>query len=230
MRFALPSRAVCVVLNIAALSFAVSIGAQAQTTKAQAAKKSSLPPAPAAQPRTYTIAASESSFTVFVGKAGLLSGLAHDHLIAVKSFVGRVSVAADLTQSTLQLEADAKSFTVLDKEVSEKDRAQITKAMHEEVIESAKYPQLTFKSVSITNVKPAGSGAQSFLLNGDLTLHGVTKRIAVPVTVTITPQQLRATGSYTLKQTDFGIKPYSAGLGAIKVKNEVTVNFSIIAK
>lgn len=61
-------------------------------------------------------------------------------------------------------------------------------------------------------------------------MHGVTKRITVPVTVTITPQQLRAMGSYTLKQTDFGIKPYSAGLGAVKVKNEVTVNFSIVAK
>jgi polyisoprenoid-binding protein YceI len=69
-----------------------------------------------------------------------------------------------------------------------------------------------------------------FTLNGDLTLHGVKKRIAVPVNLTVTPQQLRATGKYTLKQTDYGIKPYSAAGGSIKVKNEIVVNFSIVAK
>lgn len=230
MHFVISHRAVCAVISLMVLPFAALLETHAQA-KTQAAKKGA-PPAPATAPqaRTYTIAASDSSFTVFVGKAGLLSGLAHDHLIAVKSFGGRVNVANDMTQSTLQFEADAKSFAVLDKEVSEKDRADITKAMHEEVIESAKHPKLTFNSVSITNVKPAGGNAQSFTLSGDLTLHGVTKRITVPVTVTITPQQLRAMGSYTLKQTDFGIKPYSAGLGAVKVKNEVTVNFSIVAK
>jgi polyisoprenoid-binding protein YceI len=186
-------------------------------------------PAPQARARTYTIAASESSFHVFVGKAGLLSVLAHNHNIAVKSFTGRVSVPdSGAANGTLELEADARSLEVLDN-VSEKDKAEIMKSMHEAVLESAKYPKIVFKSASVAGFNQTGSTA-SFTLNGDLTLHGVTKRIAVPVKVELSGQQLRAAGRYTLKQTDFGITPYSAAGGAIKVKNEVVISWRLVAK
>ncbi len=181
--------------------------------------------------RTYTIDAKESSFWVFVGKSGFLSGLAHDHEIGVKSFTGRVVVPeAGAAGGALELDIDARSLVVLDKKVSEKDRTEIFNSMHQDVLESAKHQKITFKSVAVSDVKQTGDNAYSFTLTGDLTLHGVTKRIATPVTATITPQQLRAVGKYTLKQTDYGVKPYSAAGGTIKVKNEVVVNFNIVAK
>lgn len=184
-----------------------------------------------AQTRTYTIVASESSFWVFAGKSGLLSGLAHDHEIGVKSFGGKVTIPqAGAGGGALTLEIDAKSLTVLDKKPSEDDKKKISASMHSEVLESQKYPGISFKSVSVADLKPVGENAYSFTLEGDLTLHGVTKRIAIPVNLTVTPQQLRAVGKYTLKQSDFGIKPYSAAGGTIKVKNEVVVNFNIVAK
>jgi polyisoprenoid-binding protein YceI len=181
--------------------------------------------------RTYTIVPSESSFWVFVGKAGLFSALAHNHEIGVKSFSGRVVVPeAGAAGGSLEMEIDAPSLAVLDKKPSEEDKKKIFDSMHNEVLESAKHQKITFKSVSVSDVKQTGDDAYSFVINGDLTLRGVTKRIAVPVAATITPQQLRATGEYTLKQTDYGIKPYSAAGGTIKVKNEVVVNFNIVAK
>jgi len=181
--------------------------------------------------RTYTIAPGESSFWVSVEKAGLLSGLAHDHEIGVKSFTGRVVVPeAGAGGGSLELDVNAQSLTVLDKKPSEEDKKKIYSSMHNEVLESAKFQKITFKSASVSDVKPAGGDSYGFTLNGDLTLHGVTKRIAVPVTASITPQQLRATGKYTLRQTDFGIKPYSAAGGTVKVKNEVVVHFDIVAK
>jgi len=181
--------------------------------------------------RTYTIVPSESSFWVFVGKSGFFSALAHNHEIGVKSFSGRVVVpAAGAGAGSLEMEVDAPSLEVLDKEPSEEDKKKIFNSMHNEVLESAKYQKITFKSVSVSDVKQTGSDAYSFVVNGDLSLHGVTKRIAVPVAATVTPQQLRATGKYTLKQTDYGIKPYSAAGGTIKVKDEVVVNFNIVAK
>ena len=183
------------------------------------------------RPRTYTIVPSESSFWVYVGKSGLFSGLAHNHEIGVKSFSGRVVVpAAGAGAGSLEMEVDAPSLEVLDKEPSEEDKKKIFNSMHNEVLESAKYQKITFKSVSVSDVKQAGSDAYSFVVNGDLSLHGVMKRIAVPVAATVTPQQLRATGKYTLKQTDYGIRPYSAAGGTIKVKDEVVVNFDIVAK
>ncbi|MCI0387490.1 MAG: YceI family protein [Acidobacteria bacterium] len=185
--------------------------------------------------RTYTIVPSESNFWVFVGKSGLFSALAHDHEIGVKSFNGRVVIpeagtSAGASGGSLEMEVDAPSLVVLDKKPSEEDKKKIFNSMHNEVLESAKFQKITFKSVSVGEVKQTGNDTYSFVVNGDLTLHGVTKQIAVPVAATITPQQLRATGKYTLKQTDYGIKPYSAAGGTIKVKNEVVVNFSIVAK
>ena len=188
-------------------------------------------PVSAQKTRTYTIVASESSFWVFVPKAGLLSGFAHDHEIGVKSFTGKI-VVPELGASggSLELNVDATSLAVLDKKPSEEDKKKIYNSMHTEALESAKHPKIMFKSVSVTDLKPTGGDVYSFTLNGDLTLHGVTKRIAVPVSLTINAQELRAIGKYTLRQTDFGIKPYSAAGGTIKVKNEITVNFNIVAK
>jgi len=181
--------------------------------------------------RTYTIVPSESSFWVFVGKTGLFSALAHDHEIGVKSFSGRVVVpAAGAGGGSLEMEVEAPSLAVLDKKPSEEDKKKIFNSMHNEVLESAKYQKITFKSVSVSDVKQNGNDAYSFVVNGDLTLHGATKRIAIPVAATVTPQLLRATGKYTLKQTDYGIKPYSAAGGTIKVKDEIVVNFNIVAK
>jgi len=181
--------------------------------------------------RTYTIVPSESSFWVFVGKSGLFSALAHDHEIGVKSFSGRVVVpAAGASGGSLDMEVDAPSLVVLDKKPSEEDKKKIFNSMHNEVLESAKYQKITFKSVSVSDVKQTGNDAYSFVVNGDLTLRGVTKRIAVLVAATVTPQELRATGKYTLKQTDYGIKPYSAAGGTIKVKDDVVINFNIVAK
>lgn len=182
------------------------------------------------KPHTYTIVTSESSFWVYVEKAGLLSGLAHNHEIGVKSFSGRVTVPeAGASGGSLELDVNAQSLTVLDKKPSEEDKKKIYNSMHSEVLESAKYQKINFKSTSVSDLKKTGDG-YSFTLNGDLTLHGVTKRIAVPVSATITPQQLRAIGKYTLRQSDFGIKPYSAAGGTVKVKNEVVVNFILVAK
>jgi polyisoprenoid-binding protein YceI len=181
--------------------------------------------------RTYTIVPSESSFWVFVGKTGLFSALAHDHEIGVKRFGGRVVVpAAGASGGSLEMEVDAPSLVVMDKKPSEEDKKKIFNSMHNEVLESAKYQKITFKSVSVSDVKKTGNDAYSFVVNGDLTLHGVTKRIALPVAATVTPQELRAAGKYTLKQTDYGIKPYSAAGGTIKVKDEVVINFNIVAK
>ncbi|MEK7834099.1 MAG: YceI family protein [Acidobacteriota bacterium] len=188
-------------------------------------------PVEAQKARTYTIVAGESSFWVFVPKTGLLSGLAHDHEIGVKSFTGKIVVPeSGASGGSLELDVDATSLAVLDKKPSEEDKKKIYNSMHNEVLESAKHPKITFKSVSVSDLKQTGGDSFSLTLNGDLTLHGVTKRIALPVSLTINAQQLRATGKYTLQQTDYGIKPYSAAGGTIKVKNDIVVNFNIVAK
>ena len=50
-----------------------------------------------------------------------------------------------------------------------------------------------------------------------------------PVVELLEDGKLRVRGGFTFKQTSFGIKPYSAGLGSIKVKDEVSFTFEAVA-
>ncbi|MGC2656462.1 MAG: YceI family protein, partial [Bryobacteraceae bacterium] len=90
----------------------------------------------------------------------------------------------------------------------------------EKTLESATYPEITFRSARIEK-QPGGI----WKVEGSLTLHGITK----PVTASVTHEQEFYTGHATIKQTDFGIKPISAGAGTVKVKNELAIEFRIVA-
>lgn len=188
-------------------------------------------PSPAQSTREYRLVPAESSFRVFVGKAGLFSALAHDHNIGIRSYTGRVLLSPKgMVDSRLEMSVDTRSLVVLDQNVSERDRAKITRSMHEEVLESARYPEALFRSTGISGLKDEGNGEYSLQLQGDLTLHGQTRSITIPLTLRSTPGQIRTTGRYTLKQTDFGIRPYSTAGGTIKVRNEVVIEFQITAR
>ena len=188
-------------------------------------------PHSAPQYQEYRLVPAESSFRVFVGKTGLFSALAHDHNIGIRSYAGKVTLAPTaIAASRLELRADTRSLAVLDEKISDRDREKITRSMHEEVLESARYPEAIFRSTGISGLKDQGRGELSLLLQGDLTLHGQTRSITIPVTLRTAPGQLRATGRYLLRQSDFGIRPYSTAGGTIKVKNEVVIEFEITAR
>jgi polyisoprenoid-binding protein YceI len=80
------------------------------------------------------------------------------------------------------------------------------------------------------SVTPAEGATMSTTATGDLTVHGVTRRVSLPVVMTVSGDQLRATGEATIKQTDFDMKPYSGGLGLIKIRDEVKITFTVIAR
>jgi polyisoprenoid-binding protein YceI len=135
----------------------------------------------------------------------------------------------DETRIAVEVEAETKSLTNADESMTEFERREFHNVLNNSVLESDKFPMIKFISVSVSDARKSGE-TRSFTLNGDLTMRGVTKRVSFPVTVTISKDQLRATGDAELKQTDFGIKPYSGKLGMIRIGDEVKINFAIVAK
>lgn len=179
----------------------------------------------------YRLVPAESRFQVEVSKAGLLSVLAHDHIIGIRGYSGRVLISPrGIADSGLELQIDTRSLVVLDEKVSAGDRAKITRSMHDEVLESARFPEARFRSTGVTGITEGRDGEVRFQLAGELTLHGVTRPVVLPVTLRRLAGELRASGRYVLKQTDFGIRPYSTAGGAIRVKNEVVIDFQITAR
>ena len=182
-------------------------------------------PLPAVQ---YKIDASQSHFMVKVSKDGLLSVLAHDHNVAIRDFSGVAQFnPGPSTPASLQLTIKSESLAVTDK-VSASDRAKIEKTMREEVLEVDKYPEIVFKSTKI-DIDKLENGQYQAKVFGELTLHGVTKTGLITATVVMSDNNLHAKGNFDLHQSQYSIKPVSAGGGTIKVKDQLKFTFDIVA-
>jgi polyisoprenoid-binding protein YceI len=80
-------------------------------------------------------------------------------------------------------------------------------------------------------VSGSGSGDRYWVaLNGELTLHGVTKSVPISARVIINGSSVRAAGDFSIRQSDYEIAPVSAAGGAIKLKDEVKLTFDIVAR
>ena len=177
----------------------------------------------------YRIDSKRSRFTVRAFAGGMLSALGHNPTIAIRDFAGTAQFSPDnLETASLRISIKADSLTVTD-DVSDKDRQEIEQKMREEVLETAKYPEIVFESTSVTGEK-IFAGQYRGIINGKLSLHGITRDCAVTSQVIVSEDSLRANGEFTLRQTDYGIKLVSAAGGTIKLKDELKFSFDIIAR
>lgn len=157
---------------------------------------------------TFDAAAVDCRVSVF--REGLLTSFGHDVTLQVTNLSLDVAdddeITADFDPGSLRVTTD----------ISASDREEIEKNV-EKVLEPRKYPKIQFHSVSVVR---DGDRAR---IEGDLTLHGVTS----PISVEARDDGTRWNATIVLDQRKFGIKPFSAMLGALKVKPEVEVNISV---
>lgn len=169
--------------------------------------------APAQQ---HAIAAEQSTLTIRVDKSGLFSAFGHTHEIRAPILRG---VADILEHASAEVHVDARALRVVDRDVSEKDRAEIQKTMlGPEVLDSERFPEIVFRT---TSAESAGAGR--WTLRGNLTLHGETRAVTVEAIL----KNGHYTGHATVKQTEFGMKPVRVAGGAVRVKDEVRIEFDV---
>ena len=175
----------------------------------------------------YGLVPEQSTFTVQAFAEGLFSAFGHDPVLAIKDFSGEVQfVPGSFASASLKITIKADAI-VLANEVKEKDRVEIEQTMRDQVLEIAKYPEIVFVSNNIS-VSRLAEGRYRARVIGDLTFHGATqKNLWITSEVAFSGDSLRAKGDFSLKQTDFGIKPFSAAGGTIKLKNELKFSFDI---
>jgi polyisoprenoid-binding protein YceI len=187
------------------------------------------PGAVAAGGDSYVIDAMVSRFTVKVFATGLLSAFGHSPTIAIRDLSGEVRFnPAAIEQSALHLVVRSDSLTVADN-ISDKDRREMEGQMQEQVLDTSTYPEIVYDAPSVS-VKNTTDGQNDLMLLGQLILHGVTRRQTVPARVVLTGDMLRAFGEFSLRQSDFNIKPVSAVGGGLKVKDELKFSFDIVAR
>jgi hypothetical protein len=166
--------------------------------------------------------ASTAEVFVLSFKDGMLAKLAHDLKMKVGSFT------LDIDDTTKQIDAkfDARSVKVVCRRKDGHDESgglssfevgQIDGNIQNDVLETKKHTDIRFVS---TAIEPKGDG---YTVRGDLTLHGKTRSVSADVK----KQGDRYVTELKLHQPDFGIKPYSAALGALKVQADVIVQVSV---
>ncbi len=187
-------------------------------------------PEPAIQLASYRLVPEKSKFTVQAFAEGLFSAFGHDPVIVIREFNGEVEFKPGTYENaTFNVTVDPNSLAVSN-DVKEKDRMDIERTMREEVLETAKYGEIFFQSNNIS-VSKLAQGRCRVRIIGDVTLHGVTqKNLWISAEAALSDDSVRAQGDFALKQTDFGIKPYSAAGGTIKLKNELKFSFDIVGE
>ena len=172
----------------------------------------------AQQPRDSVVyeLAPASRLEVTTGKSGLLGFAGHEHTVRAMKFSGRIVRYPDRPAlSHVSISIATVGLEVLTPPDTAEIR-KVTATMREDVLDVARYPEITLVSRSV-----AGS-ADTLHLVAALTIRGQTREIAPIVVLRIHGDTLRATTSFTVKQTDFGIRPYRGGPGGtVRVANEV---------
>jgi polyisoprenoid-binding protein YceI len=172
-----------------------------------------------ARAQSRAVDATRSSVTIHVGKTGVFSAFGDTHEVAAPLKSGTVELSP---RQSVQLKFDARMLRVLDPKLSAEKRAEVQATMlGPEVLDSSRFPEISFASTAVDAVGP-----DHWTVRGDLKLHGQTN----PLVVDVTLKNGHYAGAAVFKQRAFGIEPVSAGGGTVKVKDELRIEFDIVLK
>ena len=180
--------------------------------------------------RRYVLDSTRSKFVARAFSGGLLWFKGHDHFIAVREFTGEAEITPEsITPASLQLTAKAASMVETRDVFTEPQKQIINKELREIVLLPEQYPNIVFKSNNVSG-KAIGNNVYDLKIAGALTLNGVTRPITIPTRVTLTGNELRAQGKFSIKRSYFKVKATSAFHGMVRVRDKVQFEFEIIGQ
>jgi len=185
---------------------------------------------------TFRVDSERTRLAVRLYRDGVGSRLAHDHVVEATEVTGRVeydaaqpeasSIVVEIRTASLRVdEPAARRWLGVEGDLSDSQRADVDKAMRApDQLDVARHPTIRFAS---TRVVAEGDGR--LRVTGQLTLRGVTREVTFPATVALESGGVRSRATLTFLQSSFGYRPYSALLGAIRNKDEVTLHVDLVA-
>jgi polyisoprenoid-binding protein YceI len=172
----------------------------------------------------HQLGAEQGRVTLLTSRDGLVAQAGHDLTIDAVRWSGELVVGADLSPTSLDVKVDLGALVVREgtggiKPLSDRDKREISVTARK-VLGVDRHPEATFAATGF-EVSPDGSGG---VITGSLSLAGQSRPVRLEVTQS-GPGRYRATA--TVRQSDFGIKPYSAFLGTLKVSDAVQVEVDV---
>jgi polyisoprenoid-binding protein YceI len=167
---------------------------------------------------------SNATLTVHTGRAGMAAKAGHDLLLVASRWSGSLTLEPeDGARSQLALTVDATGLEVREgtggvKPLTDGDRAEIKGNIAKKVLQTDRHPEIAFVSRTI---EPAPNGAHAVI--GDLTVAGTTRPVRFQLDVEPGADGTTLRAAVAIDQSDFGIKPYTALMGALKVADRVEI-------
>jgi hypothetical protein len=184
----------------------------------------------------WTLDQGASELRVLVYRSGTLARLGHNHVLRARDLdalawagpdgspVGagldlRIPVAQFLVDDPADRAAAGPEFTAA---VSDEARAgTLANLLRAEVLAAAEFPELLVRATVVSLVGTAA------VARCDVTIRGITRAIEVPLELHEDDAGLVAAGRFALRQSEYGMEPFSIGGGAIAVADEVQVVFKL---
>jgi YceI-like domain len=209
------------------------------------------PTAPVAAPRfgtPYDVVPDASLLVILVYRAGALASAGHNHVIASHALTGTLYIPADLTRVSFELHLPLATLTVdeaplraqqsgadFPPDVSESAKEGTRRNMLGGALLDAEHnPEILLRSagVAAAGAPPgtAASDAHAVVTRVESTVRGQQHTFSVPLCYRLADGVLTATGEFPLRQSELGLTPFSAMLGALQVQDEMHIRFRIVAR
>jgi hypothetical protein len=187
--------------------------------------------------RAYEIVAEESLLQILVYRGGAMARLGHNHVIASRHLSGTIQVTDDLTQTHFDIGFPVGELTVDEPVLREAAGPDFPPGvpqsardgtrknlLSEALLDAARYPEVRLRASGVQ-----GTG-DTFEVDVEITLKDQVRHVRVPLRVDRKPGSLTASGEFPLTQSELGLKPFSAAMGALLVIDEMRVRFEVSAR
>jgi YceI-like protein len=184
----------------------------------------------------YRIDPALSELRLLVYRAGAMASLGHNHVIVNRNVAGWVSFAGDPAKASFALSVPASGFVVDDTAARREEGADFAEGTPEDakagtlhnmlgpaVLDADAHPAIELRSVSI---HPSADGFEATVA---VSVAGHESELIVPFALDVSDGRLHAGGSMRVRQSALGLTPFSVMLGALKVQDELTFKFRLVA-
>ncbi|HVN44194.1 MAG TPA: YceI family protein [Steroidobacteraceae bacterium] len=191
----------------------------------------------------YEVLPQASLLTILVYRAGPLASAGHNHVIASHDMSGTFYVVPGILQSSFELHVPAATLTVDEAGLRAQQPAADFPAdvsagakegtrhnmLGAALLDAEHYPEITLRSLQL---EPAGDATPATVrARVESSVRGQLRTFTLPVHYALSGNgMLEATGAIELRQTELGLTPFSAMLGALQVQDEMHISFHILAQ
>lgn len=192
-------------------------------------------PTDAAAATIFEIVSADISVQVY--RAGPLAELGHNHVIASTGLVGRIELREPLSASTLKLALPLGTLTVdeparraaagegFPDNLTESDRDGTRRNMlGPSLLDAGRFPVL-----ELTSLKVEGDAGR-LTIRCRVNVAGGGGELLVPVMVSTNGDELAAHGTFTATHGELGLAPFSAAMGALRVRDDMRISYQLVAR